>query len=80
MPITTIPPSTSPSAAEFGQLRAFLAQNGVSQAEIDQAIGKSISRRTRSFIAGQLRAWLTLRPKAGKETQVFARQDASSTP
>lgn len=67
MPITTTPPSASPSAAEFGQLRAFLAMNGVSQAEIDAAIGKTISKRTRAFIAEQLRDWLALRPRAGQE-------------
>jgi hypothetical protein len=64
MPITTTPPSVSPTAAEFGQLRAFLAQNGVAQAEIDAAVGKTISKRTRAFIAEQLRDWLSLRPKA----------------
>lgn len=66
MPINTNPPSASPSAAEFGLLRAFLAQNGVSQAEIDLAVGKSISRRSRAFIANQLREWLARRPKAGQ--------------
>lgn len=67
MPITTTPPSANPSAAEFGQLRAFLAQNGVPQAEIDAAVGKTISKRTRAFITEQLRDWLALRPKAGRE-------------
>lgn len=65
MPIHTTPPSSSPTAAEFGQLRAFLAQNGVSQAEIELAVGKSISRRSRALIAAQLRAWLIRRPKMG---------------
>lgn len=66
MPINTTPPSASPSAAEFGQLRAFLAKSNVSQAEIDLAVGKSISRRSRAFIASQLRDWLARRPKAGQ--------------
>lgn len=50
-------------ANEFGQLRAYLAQNSVSQAEIDEAIGTAASGRTRSEVADDLTAWLKTRPK-----------------
>ena len=57
------PPNDPMPANQFGQLRAYLAQNGVSQAEIDEAVGTSASGRTRSEVTGDLRVWLHARPK-----------------
>ena len=54
----------TPSAAEFGQLRAYLAQNKVKQATITEVIGTGANGRTRAQIADTLRAWLKDRPKA----------------
>lgn len=51
-----------PTAAEFGKLRAYLAQNGVSQSEIREAVEDSAG--TRGEIADKLRAWLRERPRA----------------
>ncbi len=51
-------PNSTPSAAEFGQLRAFLAQSGVSQADIDKAVGTAAKGRTRAQIVRELIAWL----------------------
>lgn len=47
-----------PSAAEFGLIRAYLAQAGVSQAEITAVIGANVSGRTRAEIAADLRTWI----------------------
>ena len=61
----------TPPAAEFGQLRAFLAQAGVSQAQITEWIGGSPAGRTRTEIADLLRAGLRELPKAAtKDKQV----------
>lgn len=51
-------------SSEFGQLRAFLAQNGVSQAQITEVIGVGAQGRTRAEIAAELRAWFKELPKA----------------
>lgn len=50
--------SKIPSPNEFGQLRSFLAQNGMSQAQIDEAVGTAAAGRTRLEIANELREWL----------------------
>lgn len=47
-----------PSNGEFGQLRAFLARNSVSQTRIDEAIGIVPNGRSRLEITEQLRTWL----------------------
>jgi len=52
------PPNETPGPAEFGQLRAYLAQNGMSQAQIDEAIGTAPDGRTRAEIAAELTQWL----------------------
>lgn len=52
-------PSSTPSAAEFGQLRAYLARIGMSQAQISAAVGTSAAGRTRAQIAEQLRRWIS---------------------
>jgi len=49
---------------EFGQLRAYLAVQGISQAMIDEAVGTAPNGRTRNEVAADLRAWLRTRPKA----------------
>jgi hypothetical protein len=51
-------PNGIPSQAEFGLLRAYLAQNQMSQSQIDEAIGIVPNGRTRAEIANELRAWL----------------------
>lgn len=51
-------PNGTPDAAEFGQLRAYLAQRKFSQAQIREAIGNNPSGRTRAEITQQLIAWL----------------------
>ena len=57
-------PHTKMPADEFGQLRAFLALQGVSQADIKAAIGTITAGRSRAEIAQALRIWLKQRPKA----------------
>jgi len=47
-----------PSAAEFGLLRAFLARQGMRQAQINQAIGGNVGGRSRAAIADALWGWL----------------------
>ena len=58
--MTTKSPSARPSAAEFGMLRAALAQAGVSQSEINKAIGSAVNGRSRRQITASLLAWLAL--------------------
>lgn len=58
------PKNGVPSAAEFGLLRAYLAQNGVSQADITDAIGIGAQGRSRDEITTELRDWYKTRPKA----------------
>jgi hypothetical protein len=57
-PQTVRPPDGIPNAAEFGLLRAHLAQSGVSQAQIQAVIGNNPSGRTRAEIVALLKAWL----------------------
>jgi hypothetical protein len=52
------PPNSIPSAAEFGELRAFLAKKKVSQADINAAIGENVGGRTRAEITNKLIEWL----------------------
>ncbi len=47
-----------PNANEFGQLRAKLAQLGVNQSQIKEAIGNAVKGRNRNEIAGSLKDWL----------------------
>jgi len=51
-------PNETPSAAEFGLLRAYLARNGVSQAQIKEWVGNKPDGRTRAEIADGLKAHL----------------------
>ena len=56
-------PIDIPPAAEFGLLRAFLTQNGFSQAWINQTIGTAPNSRTRAEITEQLKLALRALPK-----------------
>lgn len=51
------PPDKKPTQAEFGQLRAKLAQQGFSQAQIDSAVGKT-NDLTRHEVVEKIIAWL----------------------
>jgi hypothetical protein len=55
--MTTLPTAT-PSAADFGRLRALLARLGFAQADIDTAIGADVAARDRAAIADALRTFL----------------------
>ena len=57
------PRDGTPSASEFGLLRAHLARSGVSQVEITVAIGGNVGGRDREAIVRMLREWLRTRPK-----------------
>lgn len=50
-------------AQEFGKLRAFLVSKGVSQSEIDTAVGR-FPGESRAEIVRKLRKWLKTRPKS----------------
>ena len=52
------PKNAPPSRNEWGQLRAFLARKGMSQAQIVAAIGDDINERSRGEIAATLTTWL----------------------
>jgi hypothetical protein len=58
--------SDAPPANEFGELRAYLARQGVSQAQIDAAVGTAADGRSRQEVADALRAWLRTLPKAAE--------------
>ena len=51
-------PDDIPTAAFFGQQRAWLAQNGFSQQQINEAIGLTPNGRTNAQINGHLNEWL----------------------
>jgi len=53
-----------PPANEWGKLRSYLAQQGISQAQIKEAVGGSVAGRKRGEICEMLRAWLKARPRA----------------
>ena len=57
-------PNEAMSAQEFGQLIAFLGQNGVAQQAAQDVLGNNPAGRTRKEITDTLRAWLKDRPKA----------------
>lgn len=59
------PPNEKPTASEFGQLRSYLAQNGMSQADIDEALGTNGNQNTRAETADLLKAYLKNVPAAG---------------
>lgn len=63
------PPNGTPGAAEFGMLRAYLAQHGMSQAQIRQAIGTGAQGRTRAQIAAELAAFCATLTKTTKARQ-----------
>jgi len=56
--MTDRPPNEPPSNAEFGLLRAYLAQNGYSQAQIKDAIGNKPNGKTRQQITQDLIVWM----------------------
>ena len=53
-----------PQANEWGKLRSYLAQQGISQAQIKEAVGGSVAGRKRGEISDALRLWLKERPRA----------------
>lgn len=55
----------TPSDAEFGLLRAHLAQTlgGLTPSQLNQAIGQRPSGRTRAQVAADLAGWLRDRPR-----------------
>jgi len=57
------PKNGMPPQSEFGQLRAYLAQNGVSQEQIRAVIGTGARGRSRNEIAQILRDWFKTLPK-----------------
>lgn len=57
-------PFEIPTAAQFGQLRAWLATNGCTPAMLNAAIGNAPQGRAIGTIADGLRGWLKTRPKA----------------
>lgn len=61
---TSKPKNGTPPANEFGQLRSYLAQNGVSQAQITAVIGTGAQGRSRAEITQLLREWMKTLPKA----------------
>ena len=60
------PKDSEMTANEFGQLRAYLARQGVSQAAIKEWIGTSAQGRTRGEIADQLKENLKTLPAASE--------------
>ena len=59
------PSNEKPSAAEFGLLRAFLAQKGVSQATIDERVPAGAhATMTRADIVVEMKAMCQSFPKA----------------
>ena len=56
-------PDGLPTASEFGQLRAWLARQGVKQADIAAAIGNNVKGRSHRQIAAELCAWCRTLPK-----------------
>ncbi|MBN1315454.1 MAG: hypothetical protein JXA42_08300 [Anaerolineales bacterium] len=49
------------TAAEFTQIQAYLARQGLGQEQIESAIGASAGGLDRGGIAASLRAWLIKR-------------------
>ena len=58
------PKDAEPPPNEWGQLRSYLAKQGVKQADIEAAVGGSVAGRKRGEICNTLKAWLKTRPKA----------------
>lgn len=61
---TKKPRNGVPNANEFGKIRSFLARNGVSQAQITEVVGVGAQGRSRAEIAGLLKDWFKILPKA----------------
>ena len=51
------------SAKAFGELVAWLARQGASQAQIREAVGQHVASRTNGQIAEDVRAWLCALPR-----------------
>lgn len=51
-------PNGTPGAAEFGQLNAFLAQQGYTPDQRKAAVWQTPGGRTRAQISQQLRGWI----------------------
>lgn len=65
------PKNGTPSSSEFGQLRACLAQNGVSQAQIKAVIGTGAQGRSRAKITQLLREWMKGLPKQEAKEKIL---------
>ncbi len=50
--------TTEPTSNEFGQLVAYMAQNGMTLKAAEDVIGNSPAGRTRQQITEELRTWL----------------------
>lgn len=57
------PSNESPDAAEFGLLRAHLAGQGMSQADINSVIGTNVGGQSRDDIVNKLKAYFKAAPK-----------------
>lgn len=58
------PRNQTPSAAEFGQMRAYLASKlGLTPAQLNAAVGPNPGGRSRGQIAQALAGWLKQQPK-----------------
>lgn len=55
-------PKDKPTAAEFGQMTAYLAKRKVKLADVKKKIGSTVNNRSRADIVQNLNAWL----KTGK--------------
>jgi hypothetical protein len=51
-----------PTNSEFGQLRAYLGQQGMDQEDLKDAVGNAPAGRTRAEIVAELKGWLRSRP------------------
>lgn len=58
------PSNGVPDASEFGKIRSYLAQQGVSQTDINEYLGGSPAGRTRAEITNNLKTMCQGFPKA----------------
>lgn len=56
--------AATPQVAEFGQLRAWLASNGVQPPDLDAVVGANVGGRRRGVIERRLAGWVRGRPRA----------------
>jgi len=55
---STKPPNDNPNARQWALMRAYCAQIGMSQAEINAMIGQTPNGRNNAEIAEQARGWV----------------------